>query len=95
MTSRSWFSATQVQIMVTTTSRNISMKQLLRTPTASAATPNMMGMTKPFAPPIRPTVPPTTPICPDMIEPVTIDAGLAKNLRHTNHEHQGRKQHDA
>ena len=49
--------------MVTTITRVISMKQLLRTPITSAAMPNMIGSENPPRPPMTPTMPPTTPIC--------------------------------
>ena len=62
MPSRSFRSATHIQIMVTTITRVISMKQLLRTPITSAAMPNMIGSVNPPRPPMTPTMPPTTPI---------------------------------
>ena len=62
MPSRSFLSATHIQIMVTMITRVISMKQLLRTPMTSAATPNMIGSVNPPRPPMTPTMPPTTPI---------------------------------
>ena len=60
--SRSFLSATHIQIIVTITTPVISMKQLMRTPITSAAMPNMIGRLNPPRPPMTPTMPPTTPM---------------------------------